>query len=240
LILFDFALHFVGFFSFFFQLNSSFLLTLLSLFLLCFSCVNFFFFVPTSSTWTHLWFYISSFHPFNFALSNCSFACNSPHPWPFPLCKFRFWLLTIIKLQLQTQSNCFFEFSCFICLDTLCCFFILDFKFVFCICPMTKFWDVGIWVILQFLLRFVESIIWSSTFPKTILKTTQHYFIIPKLTASFFNNYLISFPYPLVGIWKKILFHFQVKLPHSFTNKYFLTPPLLMHIFSLLLLVKLL
>ncbi len=50
-------------------------------------------------------FYISSFHPFNFALSNCSFACTFPHPWPLALCKFRFWLLAIIKLQFQTQSK---------------------------------------------------------------------------------------------------------------------------------------
>jgi hypothetical protein len=93
---------------FFFQLNSSNLLTLLSLFQSLFFMCHFFFFVPTSSTWTHLCFYISSFHPFNFTLSNCSFACSSPHPWPLVLCKFRFWLLAIIKLQLQTQSNYMF------------------------------------------------------------------------------------------------------------------------------------
>jgi hypothetical protein len=101
-----------------------------TLFFMC----HFFLFVPTSSTWTHLCFYISNFHPFNFTLSNCSFACSSPHPWPLVLCKFRFWLLAIIKLQLQTQSYFILFFTCYICFDTLCCFFILNFKFVFCIC----------------------------------------------------------------------------------------------------------
>lgn len=42
-----------------------------------------------------------------------------------------FWILAIIKLQFQSQSN-----LCFICLDTFCCFF--NFKLHVCILHLLK------------------------------------------------------------------------------------------------------
>jgi hypothetical protein len=104
---FQFCISPFGFLFYFFStqlfipFNFAFIIS--TLFFMC----HFFFFVPTSSTWTHLCFYISNFHPFNFTLSNCSFACSSPHP---ASCVVQVQILAICHHQVAASNSKLFYF----------------------------------------------------------------------------------------------------------------------------------
>jgi hypothetical protein len=68
--------------------------------------------------------------------------------------------------------------------------------------------------------RFVESIVWPSlnNSKDNFRDNTMSSF--PNLTTSFLNKYLIHFPYPPIGTWKKILISFSNLITFLKINNY--------------------